>query len=294
MITLQKLAVLRAVRRTGSFNRAAQDLLLSQSVVSQHVHDLEVTVGAELFVRSPRGVRPTAAGELLDDYAARVLDLVAEAERAVGELAGRSQQLTVAATPGVSAYVLPPRLEAFRRSHPTVGVHLRTALTHEVTRDVLGGRSDLGVVEGELLELDSDALGRRTLRTVSYHVVAGPEHPWRGRTSVTLDELLEQPFVHRVPTSRARGWLEDRLGPASRRLRVVAELDDPSAVKHALLDGSGVSVLPDYTVERDVRRGELLRLRLDDHDLTRPLLAVWDARVGLRRVQAELLDQLSG
>ena len=294
MITLQKLAVLRAVRRTGSFNRAARELLLSQSVVSQHVHDLEVTLGTELFVRSPRGVRPTAAGELLDDYAARVLDLVAEAERAVGELAGRSQQLTVAATPGVSVYVLPPHLEAFRRSRPTVGVHLTTALTHEVTRDVLGGRSDLGVVEGELLELDSDALGRRTLRTVTYHVVTGAQHPWRARTTITLDELLAEPFVHRVPTSRARGWLEGRLGPASRRLQVVAELDDPSSVKHALLDGSGVSVLPDYAVERDVQRGELLRLRLDGHDLTRPLVAVWDARVGLSRVQAELLDQLSG
>jgi DNA-binding transcriptional LysR family regulator len=107
-----------------------------------------------------------------------------------------------------------------------------------------------------------------------------------------LVEVAAVQQTFQVPTSRARGWLEERLGPASRRLQVVAELDDPSAVKHALLDGSGVSVLPDCAVERDVRRGELLRLRLDGHDLTRPLLAVWDERVGLSRVQAELLAQL--
>jgi len=278
VITLHRLELLRAVCRAGSLNRAAKSVHLSQSTLSQHIRELEASVGAPLFVRSSRGVRPTAAGELLDEVGGQVLDLLAQAQASIAALAPGSRHLAVVATPGVSVYVLPPHLAEFRRENPGVGVSLETALTDEVVREVLAGQHDLGVVEGDLRELDTEDLDREALRTVRYKVVVGAGHPWRDRRSVPLGELVNEPFLQRPRTSRARRWLEAQLGPQARRLRVVAELDSPSAITHALLAGSGVSVLPDYAVEREVRLGELIELDLEGHDLQRPLLAVWDAR----------------
>ena len=279
MITLHKLALFRAVYEQGSFNRAAQSLYLAQSVVSQHIQDLEATLGVQLFERTARGVRPTAAGEKLYEYAKRILDLVKEAERVVAQTDEAAEQvLTVGATPGVSVYLLPRWLNYFQQQHPNIGVQLQTALTVDIMRDVQAGHYDLGFIEAEPIELKEFSLHFHRIREVTYWVVASPHHPWHGRNSVTIEDLLHEPFITRQPSSRARKWMEAALGRAAGHLRIVAELDSPGAIKFALLNGMGVAILPDYVVEREVERGELMRLALEGVDLKRSLLMLWSAQ----------------
>lgn len=294
MITLHKLALFRAVYEQGSFNRAAQSLYLAQSVVSQHVQDLEAALGVKLFQRTPRGIQPTAAGERLYEYAGRILDLVSEAERSIAQVqALEDRSLTVAATPGVSVYLLPRWLNQFREQHPQINVNLQTALTLDIVRDVLGGRYDLGFVEAEPSEFDEPLLGAHPVQQVTYRVVANPAHAWRGRASVTVAELLEEPFITRQPGSRARKWLEAALGEAAARLKIVAELDSPGAIKFALLNGMGVAALPDYVIEREVARKELLSLRLEGVNLERSLLMLWSKQQPFSSVQRAFLQALS-
>src|SRR5687767_5107322 len=108
MITLHKLRLFMAVYDRGSFNRAAQDLYLAQSVVSQHIQSLEGALGTLLFTRSARGVQPTQAGELLYACAQKILNLLAEAERDILQLNQEaSHQLFVGSTLGISEYLLP-------------------------------------------------------------------------------------------------------------------------------------------------------------------------------------------
>lgn len=68
MLNLNKLEIFAAVVRTGSFSAAAQQLLLTQPGVSQHMQELEAGLGTRLFVRGRRGVTLTPAGERLADY----------------------------------------------------------------------------------------------------------------------------------------------------------------------------------------------------------------------------------
>jgi DNA-binding transcriptional LysR family regulator len=294
MITLHKLALFRVVYEQGSFNRAAQSLYLAQSVVSQHIQDLEATLGVQLFKRTARGVQPTPAGERLYEYAGRILDLVKEAERVVTQADEAAEQtLTVAATPGVSVYLLPRWLNHFQQQHPSISVQLQTALTVDVVRDVQAGHYDLGFIEAEPTELKESSLHFHRIREVTYWVVASPDHAWHGRASVTVEELLREPFIARQPSSRARKWLEAVLGRAAAHLRIVAELDSPGAIKFALLNGMGVSILPDYVVEREVERSELMRLALEGVDLKRSLLMLWNAQRPLTPVQRAFIEVLA-
>lgn len=294
MITLHKLALFRTVYEQGSFNRAAQSLYMAQSAVSEHVQDLEAALGAKLFERSPRGIQPTTAGERLYEYAGRILDLVSEAERVIGQVqALEDRSLTVAATPGVSVYLLPRWLNQFREHHPNISVNLQTALTLDLVRDVLGGRYELGFVEAEPSEFNEPLLGWHRVQQVTYCVVASPTHPWRGRDTVSVAELLKEPFITRQPGSRARKWLEATLGKAAARLKIVAELDSPGAIKFALLNGMGVAILPDYVIEREVARGELLRLCLEGVNLERSLLMLWNEQRPFNPIQRAFLESLA-
>src|SRR5262249_36635218 len=149
---------------------------------------------------------------------------------------------------------------------------LQTELTVEVVRDVLNQTYDLGFLEGELEELDHEQLGKVRLRDIPYSVMVNIHHPWAGSQTISLRDLAGQPFVNRLPTSRSRQWLERQFAVSGLRLRNVAELDSPGAIKYAVLNQMGISILPDYTVEREVERGEIHRLQIADLELKRPLM----------------------
>lgn len=296
MITLQKLHILMVVHDHGSFNKAAAALYMAQSAVSQHIQSLEAALGAQLFERSPRGVTPTPAGDVLYDYARRMFHLLAEAEQAVLQSAGgEDRQLAVAATPGVSVYLLPRWLRHFQQTEANISLTLQTELTRDVAAGVLDGRYDLGFLEGELLELDTAALGKTHLRTVDYFVTVNPAHALAGKRLITRTDLAGQPYINRLPTSRARRWLDAVLTAHNIRLNTIAELDSPGAIKYALLNNmDGIAILPDYVVEREAARGELVPLQVDDLPLVRPLLLVWDRRRAFSAVQRAFLSALAG
>lgn len=292
MITFHKLRLFVTVYDRGSFNRAAGELFLPQSAVSQHIQSLEAAFGAALFIRTTQGVRPTPAADVLYDYAVRMLALLAEAERAISRTEAR--QLAVTATPGVSVYLLPPWLKAFRDEYPNVSVSLNTALTIEVVQGVLKGRYDLGFLEGDLAELDHSHLGRMIVRSITYYLAVSPAHAWAQRETITLAELADQPFTNRLPTSRMRRWLEGLLAERGLRLRTTAELDSPDAIKSALLSDMGVGILPDYAVTGEAERGEIRLLNIAELDLTRSLLLVWDKRQPLTPIQRAFVRVATG
>ncbi|MDX2163753.1 MAG: LysR family transcriptional regulator [bacterium] len=294
MITLHKLKVFMVVCDTGSFNRAAQALYLTQSAVSQHIQTLEDALDTPLFERSARGAAPTPAGKVLYEYAVQVFALLGQAERAIMQLDPlRAAPLTLSATPGVSVYLLTGWLKRFQALHPQVNVSVQTLLTHDLVREMLDHRADLGFLEGELDELDQDSLGRMRVRDVEYGIVVNPAHPWAGRGAIQAADVAGEPFLNRQPGSRARRWMEGLFMAHGVRLRTTAELDSPGTIKYALLNNMGVAVLPRYTIEREIERGDLVLLPLHDLELKRPLLLVWDKRRTFSALQRAFITLLA-
>jgi DNA-binding transcriptional LysR family regulator len=294
MITLHKLSLFIVVYDRGSFNRAAQELYMAQSVVSQHIQSLETALGTPLFTRSARGVRPTQAGDILYQYAHKMLRLLTDAEQDIMQLnQAAQQQLVVGSTPGISVYLLPLWLQHFQLAHANVSVALQTVLTGDVVRGVLDGRYQLGFLEGELGELDQEALGRMRLYDIDYFVTVNGQHPWANLPSLPMNDLTQQPFINRQPTSRTRRWLDQTLSAHGVHLHTIAELDSPGAIKYALLNQMGITILPTYVVEREVERGELRCIPLAELELKRPLMLVWDKRHAFSPMQRAFIRLLA-
>ncbi|MEM7035300.1 MAG: LysR family transcriptional regulator [Chloroflexota bacterium] len=133
MLDLYKLTIFVCVADVGSFSRASEQLLMTQPGVSQHIRDLEHSLGAKLFDRGRRGVALTTSGELLYPYARQILDLVAEVEGRIVEVNALSEgRVCLGATPGVSIYILAELIQTFGRHFPKLSVSLETNITPHI------------------------------------------------------------------------------------------------------------------------------------------------------------------
>ncbi|MFV9504358.1 MAG: LysR substrate-binding domain-containing protein [Oscillochloridaceae bacterium umkhey_bin13] len=296
ILDLYKLEIFARVAEAGSLSQAANQLRMTQSGVSQHVKALEDGLGTPLFERGRRGVRLTVAGRRLYDYSEAIFRLVAEAELAVTDVTGlRQGQLTLGATPGVSAYLLPDWAQEFAGRYPNLTLTAQTATTATILSELRAGQIELAVIEGELEASSALDLRIQTLQAFDQLLVVGRRHPWWERTEVTLSELSGQPIVMRQAGSQTRIWLDQTLREHGLSPKVVAELDNLESIKRMVMLGVSTTILPFYVVRAEHELELLRALPLTGRPLQRTLRLI--SRAGrplspLARTFIQLLSSL--
>jgi DNA-binding transcriptional LysR family regulator len=290
MLNLNKLEIFAAVVRTGSFSAAAQQLLLTQPAVSQHVQDLEASLGTRLFVRGRRGATLTPSGARLAEYARAIFQLVAEAQNAVTEVEHLAAgQMQIGATPGISVYLLPEPIQEFHSRYPKLQVAVQTGITPQIMDDLRLGKLDVGLIEGELDGPLHGALGVQLLQVVEQWVAVGPKHPWWGQAAVALAELDGQSLILRQRSSQTRIWLDGVLQQRGLHPHIGAEFDNVESIKRAVIRSASVTILPAYAVQQEVESGRLWLLHVAGEPLQRTLKIVWNRETYTSPVVAAFL-----
>lgn len=186
MLNLSRLKVLSEVANRGSFSGAADALAYTQSAVSQAIARLEAETGATLLVRDRRGVRPTAAGEVLLGHAEAIFAQVQAAEDDLAATLGlRGGRLRVASFPSAGATLMPQAVARFRRAHPAVGLTLAEGEPEEIAPRLRAGEFDLALLF-EFPDVE-DALPP----TPPLSVLTAPNGATHGLGQVTITPLLE-------------------------------------------------------------------------------------------------------
>ena len=142
---LRRLEYFAAVARHGSFTRAAEELWITQSALSQQVRRLEAELGVALLRRTPRGTELTPAGEELLPHAEAILAEVARARADLDRHAGVTRGRVRVAATTMDTPRLPAALAAFHRTHPGLQIALRHAPAAEIAALVASGAADVGV-----------------------------------------------------------------------------------------------------------------------------------------------------
>src|SRR5262247_1388690 len=203
---LRRLEVFVKVAELGSFSRAAEALFLTQPTVSEHVRGLEEDLGVQLLDRLGRGAVPTPAGELLLNYARRVLVLMREARQAIDQFQGRlSGELVVGGSTIPGEYVLPALIGQFKTKYPDISISLLIGDSRQVTSWIEDGRAEVGMVGARP---GARTLVSRELIPDELVVVVPAGHAWAGRKSVTLADLRREPMIVREQGSGSREALE--------------------------------------------------------------------------------------
>nr|WP_206037683.1 LysR family transcriptional regulator [Rhodococcus sp. HNM0569] len=282
---LSALDVLVTVERLGSMGAAARAHGLSQQAVSARVRSAERQFGIKVFTRGASGVRPTAEGALLLEWAGRILDAAEELASGVSALRGeRSRGVDIAASMTIAEHLVPAWTVTMRRRFPDVVTSVRLQNSAEVLARVRSGEADLGFVEGPDIpnDLRSREIGRDQLV-----VVVPPGHRWARMGSVPHDEFAATPLVQREPGSGTRTTLEHAVPDAAPPL---LELTSGTAVKAAVVAGNAPAVLSSLAVAGELDDGRLVEVHVEGLELPRSLQAVWDPARGVRGAAREFLD----
>jgi DNA-binding transcriptional LysR family regulator len=258
MLNVQRLKILREVAARGSFSAAADALSYSQPAVSQAVATLEAETGVTLIERDRRGVRPTAAGEVLVGHAEAILARLDLAESEVAAIAGvRGGHLRIASFPTAGATLIPVAVATFRAAHPLVTLTLAEGEPEEIAPRLREGEFDLvllfefqGVSEGlgagmRRLELLEDPM----------HLALPKGHALASKSKLRLEDLASESWVQTSASSPCARHVVRSCHAAGFEPRVSFESDDYQTVQGLVASGVGVALIPQLalsTVREDI------------------------------------------
>lgn len=275
-LDLRKLEIFYWVAELHSFSLAAEHFSLRQPTVTAHIRSLEEQLGSRLFTRFGGKFDLTPAGWLLYEQAGAVLKLKNQTLAALDRIQGKVEgELRVGGSNVPGEYILPGMLGSFVARFPDVRPVLRIGDSAAIVAAILDGAVELGFT------------GFRTHeRWLSYRktwqdemVVAVPaNHPWAGLKQLPLQDLGKHPFISREGGSGTLRSFQQFVvkgghDPA-RLLEVRMELGSTAAVKEALMEGLGFSILSRAAIRREVQHGLIKELRIKGLDLIRPFYRV--------------------
>jgi DNA-binding transcriptional LysR family regulator len=250
------LAAFAAVVRLGSYSRAAAELRVSKSVVSERVRQLEERCGARLLERTTRNVRLTPAGERALDAAVEIDAALARLDERVAEHAREpAGTLRVTTTHDLAAALVAPTVARLVSSHPRVSVNVCAT---DAVRDLVADGFDVAVRLGAPRE---SSMVVRRLGWVDEPIVACPELAEHWRHAAQPSDLRGAPWVRHalIPASTLRfagpNGAVDELVP-----NVRAEADTGPALIALLVHGAGLGVMPEHAVAEMLVDGRLVRV----------------------------------
>ncbi|MDT5122227.1 MAG: hypothetical protein QOC96_1709 [Acidobacteriota bacterium] len=287
---LTQLEFFITVVEEGSFSKAATRVFRTQPAVSIAIRRLEEEVGAPLFERSQKTPTLTEVGEMVYDYAKRMLALRDQARETVAELRELKRgRVRIGANESTSLYLLPHLILQYREQHPNVKVEIYRHVSERLPREVLDRNVDFALLafEPEDSGLESFPILRDELVLIMH-----PEHELAQRDSVTIKELGKESFLaHNVKTA-SRFKVIEVFAQHHTPLNITLELATVETIKRFVQLKIGLAFAPRMCVSEELERGTLATIRVSGLTYHRTLWATHRRQMTFSHAAAAFLEVL--
>jgi DNA-binding transcriptional LysR family regulator len=259
----RRLQVFYTVARQLSFTKAAEQLFMTQPAVTFQVKQLEEQFNTRLFERTHGKITLTPTGQLVLEYAERILGLSEEMGKRVSELTGSvSGPLLLGASTTIAEFILPRVLGEFKARHPQVQTHMAVGNSETIENYVADHTIDLGLIESpsHLPSLHTEVCCDDELV-----MICAPDYKLAGQAVVTPQQIAGEPYISRESGSGTRDFADNyfrQTGIAPEDLNIVMELGSPEAVKGVVETGIGVAIMSRATVVKELKLGSLVAIPL--------------------------------
>ena len=282
---LRHLRYFVAVAEEENVSKAALKLHVSQPGISRQIRDLEDEIGFQLFERSAKSVRLTAAGTVFLDEARAVLKRAEEAvARARAADGAGSGEISIGYAPSLTVQILPQALRKFQEQFPNVRVILHDLSTEEMLTQLGEGKLQVALTVKppvkQLRGFHFEELARYGMR-----VAVAPKHPLAKAKSVTLEQVSREPLIgySRKDYPEYHAMLDKLFAPVGRKPRTVGEHDGVASLIAAVESGRGLALVPECLT--CMVGGRLKLIVLEQAPPPIPVGAVWrdEAESGLAK-----------
>lgn len=277
---LRQLRYFVAIVEQGSFSKAALALRVAQPALSLHVRNMEADLGKALLFRSPQGVLPTEAGEILLRKARLIIEQFESVREEIeGHEAEPSGEVRLGLPGTISQILAVPLIIEARRLYPKIKLRIAEAMSGFVLEWLRQDRIDLGIL---YIPVEDRGL-------TSHHVLTeelcllGP----RGETSacgatpsagpISYSAVAELPLILPGTGHGLRQLLEDKALTLGAALNTVMDVDSYGNIKELVEAGLGYSILPTNAIAREVSEGRLRAWTIEKPALTRTVHLVHPA-----------------
>jgi Transcriptional regulator len=283
-ITLQQMEAVISLVEERSFSRAAKRMLLTQPALTKNIKNVEDSLGVMVVNRSNAGISLTPEGKILYYYAQRMVKLRDEVKTKIIKLhENTGGNIYIGASTIPATYILPRALSGFKKQYPDIRIYIKPADSEEAMNMVLDNEVEIGCIGKKPLnkKLMEEPLWKDRL------ILAVPKlHPWRKKKSITLPELLNEPFVIREKGSATRELFESCLKESKSiilsQLNICGELGSSEAIKEAVIADMGVSVISIHAVERELSQGLLFEVPIQGCSMERNFYLIYKRKFDFR------------
>ena len=260
----RRLQVFHAVAKQLSFTKAGEVLFMTQPAVTFQIKQLEEHFDTRLFDRGHGRLSLTPAGEMVLEFAERILGLSAEMDVRLAEMTGEvGGPLLVGASMTIAEFMLPRILGEFKSRYSGVRPHLVVANSETIEKRVADHALDVGFIESPSRHPN---LRTEVCCEDELVVVCSPRFPFARFKEVPPQKLLDHPYVSREPGSGTREFTDAYLrshGSSIDQLNVVMELGSPVALNGVVETGIGYTVASRASVASSQRLGDLVAIPLN-------------------------------
>lgn len=251
---LHYLKIFNTVAKYSSFKKASEVLHISQPALSIQVKKLETQTDLKLFYKIGNQIYLSESGNMLYGYTKKIFSIVDDMEKAIlsqNVNIGGTINLGGSNTPGT--YILPAVIGKMKQKYPSVTVNLHIANTSEITTLINNGTLDIAVNGGDYNY--GASVNAEKLIDDRLVIVASPQNKLFEKESIQIDDLSEESFVVHETSSQLytcfRTLIEEYCIPEN----ISMYLGSIEAIKNAVIANLGLSIMPYYAVEFELRMG---------------------------------------
>lgn len=249
-----------SIEQTGSFTAAAQQAKVPVSTLSRGIQALEAELGAKLLKRSTRHVTMTEIGKIYLTHCKDILNAIERAEGQVGSYqSSPSGVLRLSALPYYAECRLMPILEVFQQQYPHIVIDLDlSSQVADLDRDgvdiaIRGGSAPAGRVIALRLEDNT------------HRLYATPQYlSHKGTPSCGADLARHQALLYRAPTKVLNWHIETQGEWLPVAIDTVLISNSVKVLQQSLLAHKGLAMLPSWSVQQELKRGELVHIEMSD------------------------------
>lgn len=295
-MNIEQFEIFKTITEVKSFTKAAKQLNFTQPAISTQIKILEQNYNVALFERHNHGVELTEAGQKFYEYGDRILALYEEMEQELARIKGHSKEIiNIAACDTAGNYILPSIVISFKELHPQACLRLEVAHFEDIINKLKQKQLDIGIIDGELPE-ENKCLSSVDIYSDDLVLVVPNRHKWLKKTSITVEELMAEPFIAREERSCIRNIIDsslDKLNFSFSDFNLVTEFNNFEAIKQAVMNHKGVALMPASVVQRELAEGSLFKVNVENLKTKWKIKAVWRNNELLTGFKKQFLDFVS-
>lgn len=256
-MNLELLETFQNLAKTKNFSRTAELMYLSQSTVTQRIKMLENELGKELVDRKGKGLHLTLAGEMLLEYADKILQLCDDCVSSVNEMHTYDSYFVIESQESVwYSYLYPPIVE-YMKTHPNTSMQLHIGHSDNVIDDLVNGIVDIGTSFVTVKNKDIEVI---PYFQDGFELVASPNFQMNGKDQcITPQNISDYRFVQVLWGEKFNEWWRQSCGYKG----YAVEATQVSLLLPLLYADCGISFLPNRNARKLLDSGELVRVPFD-------------------------------